>query len=406
MSRTFSRLALLGLALLAAVPGCRKAPPPPPAPAQGSGAGDPGALALALLAKGHKLLASDLAAATAELNKAQQLKSYDPDILAELGLAQLLAGEFDRALETTSAALRAAETPAQTGAPAYTLGRLEESAGHLDRAVSGYELAAAARPSRALRTRLQALKAIAGQGQPQPLLGPFGSLPALCTALKAPQQSADSRSPEDGGCTEACAFACPLQELGSLTTGLPPRMDEVRVFWSRLNPPGKEPAGGPAPETWSGEPHCGFVNAAVRLGKQWYAASALASFCRQGPLQGAVKLTRIASETAGAGKLVALELSATEQDGAVSTQTQSLTLLGIGRSGKPARLGPVLRSVLTEESAADKADRLKMRDLTTYDWRLADGALAMSEQTMELTAGPHKSTRKSPLTLRYSLALP
>jgi len=47
-------------------------------------------------------------------------------------------------VDRVEAALRAAETPAQTAAPAYNLGRIEQAAGRIDEAVTSFELALAA----------------------------------------------------------------------------------------------------------------------------------------------------------------------------------------------------------------------------------------------------------------------
>lgn len=405
MRRSFFFLAPLALAgLLSAVPGCRKAPPAP-VPAAVPAPVDSAAAAQALLAKGRKALKTDLAAAIAAFTQARQLAAEDPDILSELGLAQFLAGDFDLALDTISAALRAAQSPAQTAGPAYNLGRIEEAAGHTDEAITAYELAFAARPRPELRQRLDALKAVREQGQPQPLAGPFASLSALCAALQNTQHVADEKDHSCG--TEPCEFSCPLPDLGQLTSGLPAPMAEVRVFWSRVRSRPTAPDTGPAPEQWSGEPRCGFVNAAVRLGSQWYVAPSLGSFCGGTTQQGEVKLTRLAREPSGTGKLVALQLDATQNHGASGVKLASLTLLGVGPSRKPSRIGPILRSVLTTgETAPASADSLKTRDLTTYAWRFADGALLISGQTFETAVGDHRRSRETPRTLRYPLSLP
>ena len=97
---------------------------------------------------------------------AQKLAPEDPEILSELGLAQFRAGDLNLAGETTRAALRAAVTPAQTAAPAYNLGRIEEAAGHNAEAIRAYELAIVARPSPEVQKRLDALKAVRGQRKP------------------------------------------------------------------------------------------------------------------------------------------------------------------------------------------------------------------------------------------------
>lgn len=413
MSRFLVFVVYLGLgALLGSGPGCRRTPPasaPAPGSATAPGAApvDKAAAARVLLAAGRKALKTDVKAASSAFSEAQKLTPEDPDILAELGQVQFFGGELDRARDTIRAALRAAETPAQTVAPAYNLGRIEEAAGHIEEAVAAYELAVAARPSPEQQKRLDTLKAILAQGPPQPLAGPFASLPLLCAALKTTQQ-ADGEKDKTASCgPQPCEFSCPLQDLGRLTTGLPPSMDEVRVFWSRLRNKPEQPDQGPEPEKWSGEPRCGFVNAAVRLGKQWYLAPSLGSFCSGGSLQGGVKLTRIAAEPVGSGKLVMLQLGASQGYRSGGAGTESLTLLGIGPSKKPSRLGPILLSVLlTSESAPGGADSLKTRDFTTYEWRFADGFLLIGGQSAENTLGEHKVSRKSPLALRYPLALP
>ena len=413
MSRFVVLLVSLGLGgLLGLVPGCRRNPPAAgpaagSAVAKGAAPVDKAAAARALLTTGRGLLKTDLAAAGAAFAEAQKLAPENPDILSELAQVQFFGGNLDLARDTVRAALRAAETPAQTAAPSYNLARIEEAAGHLEEAVTAYELAAAARPSPELRKHLDLLKAVLSQGQPQPLAGPFAALPLLCAELKTAQQAASQQDKTASCSPEQCEFSCPLQDLGRLTAGLPPPMDEVRVFWSRLRNKPAQPDPGPEPEKWGGEPRCGFVNAAVRLGNKWYLAPTLGSFCSGGALQGGVKLTRIAVESVGSAKLVALRLEATQDYGSGGAATESLTLLGVGPSRKPSRLGPILLSAqLTSEPAPASADSLKTRDSITYEWRLADGALLIGGQTVDSLLGEHKVTRKTPLALRYPLALP
>ena len=118
-------------------------------------------------------------------------------------------------------------------------------------------------------------------------------------------------------------------------------------------------------------------------------------------------LTRLAREPSGTGKLVALQLDATQDYRAGGVKLESLTLLGVGPSRKPARIGPILRTMLTTgETMPASADSLKTRDLTTYAWRFADGALLIGGQTFETTVGDNKRSRETPRTLRYPLSLP
>ena len=175
MSRFMVCLVLLDLGtLLSATSGCRNTPPAAAPAAQGSTAapvqvptrGDDSAAAHALLLKGRTAAQTDLPAAIAAFAAAQKLAPEDPEILSELGQAQFRAGDLKRAEDTTRAALRAAQTPAETAAPAYNLGRIEEAAGHIDEAVTAYELAIAARPSPEIQQRLDALKAVRGQRKP------------------------------------------------------------------------------------------------------------------------------------------------------------------------------------------------------------------------------------------------
>ena len=96
-----------------------------------------------------------------------------------------------------------------------------------------------------------------------------------------------------------------------------------------------------------------------------------------------------------------LQLAATQGYRSGSAETESLTVLGIGPSKKPSRLGPILLSTrLTSESAPASADSLKTRDATTYEWHVADGLLLIGGQSAENTLGEHRVSRKSPLALR------
>jgi hypothetical protein len=404
MRRTFVFLVHLSLAgLISGSPACRRAAPTP-APAPAAAPVDKAVAVRALLAKGRQARTTDLAAASAAFAEARGLTPEDPELLAELGLTQLYQGELDQARETTRAALRAAETPAQTAAPAYNLGRIEQAAGRIDEAVTSFELALAAQPAPELQQHLATLKAVLEQGQPQPLAGPFASLPAVCDFIKTTQPAAPDSLASCGAAP--CEFSCPLQELGHLTTGLPPLVSEVRVFWSRRRAPAPADAG-PAPEQWSGEPRCGSVNAAVRLGAKWYAAPVLRSFCSGSGQKGEVKLTRLTVETVGPTRLAALYLDAAQEYPSGSAGSQSLTLFGVGPAKKPSRLGPILLGAqLTRQPPPAAAGSPKTRDLITYKWRLADGAVQVSGQTADSWLGEHKLTHKAQLALRYPLALP
>lgn len=355
---------------------------------------------------------TDLAAAITAFTAASKLTPWDPDIFAELGLSQFYSGELDPARDTINAALRAAETPVKTAAPAYNLGLIEEAAGHIESAVAAFELAAAARPGPVLQKHLDDLKAVLAQGKPEPLAGPFDSLPAVCEALKTLQQTPKDQTKDlAAACgTEPCEVGCPLQELGSLTDSLPPPISEVRVFWSRVRKKSDIIDAGPAPDQWRGEPRCGLVNTAVRLGKQWFVAASLSSFCYSKSQQGNVQLARIAIEPVGPSKLITVSLDATQDYQLGSAGSASLTVIGVGKSKKPARIGPILRATYSSlpppENAPKGEEALQASSATTYDWRFTDGALQITGQTVDNTLGPHKRQTKAPLTFRYPLVFP
>src|SRR5689334_22308012 len=104
-SRLGVALSALGL-VLAISSGCRRPssssppPPPPAAPDLAPAPADPQAVQ-ALLAKGRKATKDDLAGAIAAFTEARRLAPGDPDVLSELGLAQLRAGTLDVARDTT-----------------------------------------------------------------------------------------------------------------------------------------------------------------------------------------------------------------------------------------------------------------------------------------------------------------
>ncbi len=422
MNHSFARIAAFGLLGLVSVDsGCRNAAKAPPAtagataaPVQNSAEAN-AATARGLLAQGRTAMRTELAGAITAFTAAQKLTPEDPELLAELGLLQFYSGELDRARDTITAALRAAQTPAQTAAPAYNLGLLEEAAGNIAPAVAAFELAAAARPGPVLQKHLDDLKAVLEQGKAEPLAGPFASLPAVCDALKTLQQTPKELAKDlAAACgTEPCEVGCPLQELGSLTGSLPPPISEVRVFWSRVRGKSDVIDAGPAPDQWRGEPRCGLVNTAVRLDKQWFVAASLGSFCYSKTQQGNVQLARIAVESVGSSKLVTVSLDATQDYQSGSAGNSSLTVIGVGKSKKPARIGPILRATYGSMPAAEAAakgpkaeEAIQASSATTYEWRFADGALQITGQTVDSTLGPHKRQTKAPLTLRYPLVFP
>ena len=129
--------------------------------------------------------------------------------------------------------------------------------------------------------------------------------------------------------------------------------------------------------------------------------------------QGNVQLARIAVESVGSSKLVTVSLDATQDYQSGSAGNSSLTVIGVGKSKKPARIGPILRATYGSMPAAEAAakgpkaeEAIQASSATTYEWRFADGALQITGQTVDSTLGPHKRQTKAPLTLRYPLVFP
>lgn len=401
------------LVALLCVIGCRRGapPPPPPAAADLRPAADPAA-ARALLDKGRKASKRDLPAAIAAFQEARRLAPDDADVLSELGLAQLRAGALDAAREASAAAVQAARSDAQAAGAAYNLGRAEEAAGRLEEAVKAFELSVRKRPHPGVQKRLEATRARLTEGRPQALGGPFPSLEALCAGMRKAHEDSFSKDSVEACCTESCEYACPLLELGRLKKGLPKGIDEVRVFWTRLRekPDGIEGGDGtddgPGPDEWTGAPRCGFASAALRAGKEWYGAPALASFCDTNHLSGTVELKRVWVEPVSGG-LVVLHLASRQSYRWEGDARETLTFLGVGASGKPARIGPVtiLQSEYGETNPKEE-DSVETREETRYSYRIADGAILFTGQTTVTGRGARDRKRSEPLSIRYPLALP
>lgn len=381
----------------------------PAAPAQPEAShGNLSPEARAQLAKGRALADKDLPGAIAAFTEARRLAPQDADVLSELGLAHYRAKALEPAREATLAALRESHQPRQTAAAAYNLSLIEEAVGNHDEAIRALELSLEARPHPKVESRLSRLQALR-KLTPQLMQGPFADVTKMCEALLSDAVKVHKGDGIDSCCETNCRFKCEAFLMSTLDKDLPKPMSELRLFMSRLDEPSSEEDEGPEPDKWRGLPRCGLVSAAVRVGSSWYSAPLLASYSVANHLDGMASLKRIAVEPSGpeGSKLIVLELAANQGYRWSGERHETLTLFGVGASGKPGVLGPIHTLIAeTGETKPKSEDSEETEKETRFKWKVAAGNLVFSERTLTDVVGKRKKVSKQAESTQYPLVMP
>lgn len=112
------------------------------------------------LAAGRKAVkAKDYASGIAALEGALKIDPNHAAALAELGWADYLAGNLERAQRHTERAIAGGASDRTRGAALYNLGRILEDRGEKDEAATAYQRSLALRPNDVVQTRLASLTA-------------------------------------------------------------------------------------------------------------------------------------------------------------------------------------------------------------------------------------------------------
>jgi len=380
----------------------------------------------ALLVRGRALADRKRYAEAAEtFLRALEQAPRDPELLSELGLAQLRLHQTDAARITTEAAIARARSDAERAAAEYNLGRIDEADWSYAAAAAAYERSLERRPNPIVGDRRIAL-ASRFSGEASALLGPFSSKGAVCAALA----SRETRSSLDGvaGCgfacdessgyascrpvdTSECRHSCDEREIARITRGLPRPLSEIDVFASAMREVDR--SRGPGFERASRH---AYLDVAVRAGSRWYLAPALESYYAQSFAGGAIGLVEARSEPLrhkGASAIV-LRLRADWSFRFWGEETERLIVIGVGPSGRPsAVLGPRTERALRgperntgfpirvrrysyDESARGAPGRDR-ETVTRLLWRIEDDALVIRGATSRssITANGRKRVRRS-----------
>lgn len=266
----------------------------------------------------------------------------DAAALSELSWAAFEAGQLDKAESAARAAADRATSPALRGASLYTLGRVAEARGDLAAAVSAYRESLTARPDRVARDRLAALDPV----QPRPLDGPYASLEDYCAKQPSARSGADT-----GTCGPArpagIAPVPPLTAMALITVPYDEH-DKNQVL-------------------------------AVQTPAGWFVLPGFASL--ELPEQD-LTIERVDSTH---GRLLIRHIEraherAQVEDGVMALvpvlEASYVTVCGVGSSGEPACVGPILTRLDTEEPSLGPSFHvvLEDRDHLTIRVHQANGA--------------------------------
>ena len=245
---------------------------------------------------------------------------------------------------------------------------------------------------------------------PRPALGAYASLPAACADLRAKENRCETDEPDSEGTSSNahCRFECRARTLKHLVKNLPPPIDELVVFASDSWIP-DQPSRNHASES---DNHEVWLNVAVRAGARWFVAPAL----NPGPswnLDGLKLLeatilqpTGAASPPPGVLLRFASNQAASNRD---KDEKQSLVVIGVGPSGHPWALGPiVIRDDVGNFPYGDLAETDTRETITTRAFRLDGNALVVEDRMVD-TMRPDGSMRKRRTPhreSRYPLVLP
>lgn len=335
---------------------------------------------------------------------------HDPDLLLELGWAQFQLGKLVEARKMTLAALEHAGRPGHYAAASYNLGRMEEAAGNERIAAADYRrsLAWQKGTAPALRERAKVLDQRLAAA-PSRLLGPFKSIDAMCPELAASEDrmriDAANVDQEDHYECGECEFVCHGNPVKQIKEGLPPPLSEVVLFLSesRDNTP-KAQRNHSSPAEYDEV----FLNAAVRVGADWYLAPALNSGPSWNPEALQVLDASVKPVGPQGARVVVIQFSASQgESNMFGDVREEVGVIGSGPSGKPALLAPVLiGSKIGTYPYGEIRCVSDTETITQRQWKFAEGALVVTGETVVERLCKKKTRKTQKLSERHPLNFP
>jgi tetratricopeptide (TPR) repeat protein len=248
----------------------------------------------------------DAPGAVAAFQEALAARPDDARALSELSWAALGAGDLGLAARSAQRSIDLATEPRVQAASLYNLGRIREEQGDPAAALEAYRRSLALRPNRTVERRVLALAAPAGSAwtdAPVPLAGPFADLAAFCADL-----GLDTDDSDDAWCLPEGTAVAAVAELPAPFD----RMVQLRH--------------GEAPADTS-------IDLALHTAAGWYV---LTDFGADGPWTG----TDVTAVEVAHGRIV---LRARAWQGRLEAyRADTITVCGVGASGRPSCLGPVV----------------------------------------------------------------
>lgn len=352
----------------------------------------------------------DFAGAERLLLQALPKAPHDPDLLLELGWAQFQLGKLTEARKTTLAAVEHASRSGHYAAAAYNLGRIEEAAGNDRIAAADYQRSLAWHKGKvpAIAERAKALGKRLAHG-PSRLLGPYKSMDAMCPELAASEDRVriDAAQVDEDDHYEcgACKFVCHGDPIKRITEGVPPPLSEIVLFVSESrdeNPQHLRNHSSPA------EYDEVFLNAAVRVGADWYLAPALNS----GPSWDPERLKVVAASVKPVGSqgkgVVVIQFSSSQgESNRFGDVEEDVCVIGSGPSGKPTLLGPVMtRKSIGDFPYGELRCVSESETITQREWKFDGGALVVTKETVVDRLCSKKTKAVKALSERYPLDFP
>lgn len=258
------------------------------------------------------------------------------------------------------------------------------------------------------------------KAEPSSPSGPYPSMDALCAALEkaeAERVKRDCTEPDSTMgvcCLQKAIYRCPKKAIAQFSAGLPAPMSELRVFWThRFAPDASDCEGEPEhrPEGWNVcEGSCGSLIAVLRVGGAWY-SSPLGAWRYQGSDRASAELSSTEVQRVGSGgqALVVLRVSQSDSQRWLGSSEDRLSMLGIGRGGKPARLDVAVGHSNTGwvgEGGPMAEDSSETEHRVSYDYRFAGDALLLTSQTAHSQVGELTRERTRAIDVRIPLSLP
>lgn len=395
-------------ALLSSVPGSAEGDAPPDAGAQAGHNKDVQALLRQGRASGEK---KNFADAERIFLQALPKAPRDPDLLLELGWAQLQLGKPVEARKTTLAAMEHAGRPGHYAASSYNLGRIEEAAGNDRIAAADYRRSLSWQKGKA-QALVERRKAIDKRlrDAPSRLLGPFKSIDAMCPELAASEDRVriDAAQVDQSDQYEcgACEFVCDdVRHFQIIDQGLPPPLSEVALFKSESRDTRPKAQRNHSSSANYDEV---FLNAAVRVGTDWYLAPAV----NAGPswVEDALKIISVSVQAVGpkGARVVVIQFRSSQgTSDKFEDVEEDVCVIGIGPSGKPTLLAPVMISrSLGVFPYGEIRCISETETITTRKWKFDGGALIVTRETVVERLCSKKTTTTRELSERYPLNFP